>query len=141
MKSANLSEQHEQLAKATFSDLKYDLMKDQLKRIFGDLSAIPTAGFSDSFKTANVNQTEHESKCQDTPYTRGCARGASRGRYSHSHGQYSCQPHVQPSNGTVSKSITTSAHHGRNPSYHVALFQSDFDHPSKLQIWWLSHGM
>ena len=26
-------------------------------------------------------------------------------------------------------------------TYHVVLFQSDFDHPSKLQVLWLSHGM
>ena len=116
LKSANLSEQHERSAKATVSDLKYDLMKDLLKRIFGDLSAIPTAGFSDTVKTANVNQTERESKCQDTLYTRVCAGGVSRGRYSHSHGQYSYQPHVQPSKETVSKTVATSAHHGRNPS-------------------------
>ena len=55
LKSANLSEQHEQLAKATVSGLRYDLMKDQLKRIFGDLSTIPTTSFSDSTKTENVN--------------------------------------------------------------------------------------
>ena len=35
LKSANLSEQNEQLAKATASDLKFDVMKDQLKKIFG----------------------------------------------------------------------------------------------------------
>ena len=78
------------------------------------------------------------------------------------------QPRGQPSNGAVSRSVTTSARHGRNPfdgqrnptkcstcesinhwaqdcphkikdvqekyhSYHVVLFQSDFDHSSKLQ--------
>ena len=42
LKSANLSNQHEQLAKATVSDLEYNIMKDQLKRNFGDSSAIPT---------------------------------------------------------------------------------------------------
>ena len=95
LKSANLSEQHEQSAKATVSGLKYDLMKDQLKRIFGDLSAIPTARFSDSVKTENVYQIEHENRSQDTLYTRGRARGASRGRYSPSRGQYSYQPRGQ----------------------------------------------
>ena len=82
LKSANLPEQHEQLAKATVSDLKYDLMKDQLKRILGDSSAIPTAGFSDTVKTENVTQAEHKSKFQDSLYTRGQARGPSRGTYS-----------------------------------------------------------
>ena len=46
LKSANLSEQHEQLAKATASDLKSDVMKDQLKKIFGDLSCIPPTSSS-----------------------------------------------------------------------------------------------
>ena len=40
LKAANLSEQHEQLAKTTISDLKSDIIKDQLKAIFGDLSCI-----------------------------------------------------------------------------------------------------
>ena len=38
LKSANLSEQHEQLARATISDLTYEQMKLQLKKIFGDSS-------------------------------------------------------------------------------------------------------
>ena len=36
LKSANLSEQHEQLARATISELTYDVMKGQLKKIFAD---------------------------------------------------------------------------------------------------------
>ena len=36
LKSANLSETHEQLAKATISELTYDAMKSQLKKIFTD---------------------------------------------------------------------------------------------------------
>ena len=114
LKSANLSEQHEQLAKATVNDLKYEFNERSVKRIFGDLSAIHKAGFSDSVKTENVNQTEHESKCQDTLYNRGRARGASRGRYSRSRGQYSYQPRGQLSKGAVSRSVTTSARSGRN---------------------------
>ena len=38
LKSANLSENHEQLAKATIPQLSYDAMKTQLKKIFGDAS-------------------------------------------------------------------------------------------------------
>ena len=38
LKSANLSQAHEQLAKATISDLKYDLMVTQLKKIFSDVT-------------------------------------------------------------------------------------------------------
>ena len=45
LKSANISKQHEQLAKATLDELKYDQMKNQLKKIFGD-SCRPT-GSSD----------------------------------------------------------------------------------------------
>ena len=116
LKSANLSEQHEQLAKAIVSDLKFNLMKDQFKKIFGDLSAIPTADFSDSVKTENVNQTEHESKCQDTLHTRGRARGASRGKYSRPHEQYSYQTSGQSSKGAFSRSVITCARCGRNPS-------------------------
>ena len=55
LKSANLSEQHEQLAKATISDLKFDIMKDQLKKVSGDLSCIPptsSSGWSDKNRTS-----------------------------------------------------------------------------------------
>ena len=38
LKSANLSEAHEQLARATTSDPTYDNMKSQLRKIFGDVS-------------------------------------------------------------------------------------------------------
>ena len=116
LKCANLSEQHKQLAKAIVSDLKYELMKDQLKRIYGDLHAIPTVGFSDSVKTENVlNQSEHERKCQDTLYTRGRARGAGHGRYSCPHGQYLYQPRGQSCKGAAPGSVTTSARRDSNP--------------------------
>ena len=59
LKSANLSEQHEQLAKATASDLKCDVMKDQLKKIFGDLSCIPPTSSSVSqVQVEDINQVE-----------------------------------------------------------------------------------
>ena len=38
LKSANLSEQHQQLARAAITELKYGTMKTQLKKIFGDNS-------------------------------------------------------------------------------------------------------
>ena len=38
LKSANLSQHHEQLARATISELTYEDMKKQLKKIFGDSS-------------------------------------------------------------------------------------------------------
>ena len=36
IKAANLSSQHEELIKATITDLKYDLVKDRLKKTFSD---------------------------------------------------------------------------------------------------------
>ena len=38
LKAANLSNHHKELIKATIPDLKYDLMKDQLKKTFSDAS-------------------------------------------------------------------------------------------------------
>ena len=43
LKSANLSNNHKELMKATIPELKYDLMKRQLKKTFSDASRhIPT---------------------------------------------------------------------------------------------------
>ena len=39
LKNANLKQSKEQLIKATISDLCYNLMKKQLKKIFSDLSS------------------------------------------------------------------------------------------------------
>ena len=36
LESANLPELHEQMVKGTITDLKYDLMKEQLKKMFGE---------------------------------------------------------------------------------------------------------
>ena len=38
LKSANLSNNHEELIKAKIPELKYDLIKDQLKKTFSDAS-------------------------------------------------------------------------------------------------------
>ena len=38
LKSANLSSYYEELIKATIPDLKYNIMKDQLKKTFSDAS-------------------------------------------------------------------------------------------------------
>ena len=43
LKSANLSEQHEQLARATIAKFDYESMKGQLKKIFGDSAEEGTA--------------------------------------------------------------------------------------------------
>ena len=93
--------------------------KDETLQNYQAIEAFETycrPGFSDSVKTENGNQTEHKSKFQDTLPTRGCERSASRGKYSRSHGQYSYQPCGQSSKGAVSRSVTTSARWGRNPS-------------------------
>ena len=59
MKSANLSSNHEELIKATIPELKYDLMKDQLKTTFSDASRnIPTKN-EKAIKAENIFLTEH----------------------------------------------------------------------------------
>ena len=66
LKSANISEQHEQLARATISELKYEGMKTQLKKIFGDSSK----GFSSDNDLCNVKveSTYEATDEQDTYY-------------------------------------------------------------------------
>ena len=100
LKSANFSEQHEQLAKATASDLKFDIMKDQLKKILGDLPCIPPTSSSDSqVKVEDMNQVHDHQEVNPTMYqsyqgkyqqsrgghSRGHGRGRSSGR---EQGQY-----------------------------------------------------
>ena len=63
LRSANLSEQHQQLARATITELKYDTMKTQLEKIFG--------GNPDcSVKVETVNEcTYEEQQSSDAYYT------------------------------------------------------------------------
>ena len=42
LKNGSLKQSKEQLIKATISDLRYKLMKEQLKKIFSDLSSSST---------------------------------------------------------------------------------------------------
>ena len=42
LKNANVKQSKEQLIKATISDLRYNLMKEQLKKIFSDLLSSST---------------------------------------------------------------------------------------------------
>ena len=59
LKAANLSNHHEELIKATIPDLKYDLMKDQLKKTFSDASRqIPTKVEDVIVKTEETYLTE-----------------------------------------------------------------------------------
>ena len=54
LKNANLSEQNEQLAKATIETLTYEKVKEKLKSIFGD-SVDPPACNSTDIKTENID--------------------------------------------------------------------------------------
>ena len=65
LKNARLKQRREQLIKATISDLSYDLMKDQPKKIFSDLSVsssntVPLPGDT-IIKTKQTHQLEYES--------------------------------------------------------------------------------
>ena len=112
LKSANLSEQHEQLAKATASDLKCDVMKDQLKKIFGDLSCIPPTSSSVSqAQVEDINQVDDHQEVNPTMYqsykgkyqqsrggrnrTHGRGRSGGRGQ-----GQYAFSHKGKPKRGT-----------------------------------------
>ena len=59
LKSANLSETHEQLARVTIKELKYDEMQLQLKKIFGDNG---NSNFESqmNIKMQLINQTKHQ---------------------------------------------------------------------------------
>ena len=72
LKSAYLSNNHEELIKATIPDLKYDLMKDQLKKTFSDASRhIPTKNekvikAEHTFLTEDINQMTIEEGSNNT---------------------------------------------------------------------------
>ena len=57
LKSANLPELHEQMVKGTITDLKYDLMKEQLKKMFGE--SLPSKE-KVSIKTEDTFHTQHK---------------------------------------------------------------------------------
>ena len=62
MKSANLYSNHEELIKATIPELKYGLMKDQLKKTFSDASRqIPTKN-EKVIKAEDIFSIEHFSE-------------------------------------------------------------------------------
>ena len=155
LESADLSEQHEQLAKATISDLKFDTMKDQLKKIFGDLSCIPPTSSSEGvIKTEQVNHLQEDcSSDQGLYFSYSRARGALRGR-GHDRGrpQPSFSSRVKPKQGKnpadergiqqgvlFANPLTTGTHNcpDKGPrdfnTYYVVLYQSDYDHPNTLK--------
>ena len=55
LRSANISEHHQQLARATIGELKYDAMKSQLMKIFGDQSSDMTS-HETSIKVESINE-------------------------------------------------------------------------------------
>ena len=64
IKTANLSSQHEELIKATITDLKYDLVKDQVKKTFSNsLKRIPTSEDQDFIKVEETLFAE-DCKCK-----------------------------------------------------------------------------
>ena len=58
LKFANLSEQNEQLAKATISDLTYEKMRIQLKKVFGTTSQPDTLSEHVNVKIENIQLVE-----------------------------------------------------------------------------------
>ena len=67
LKNANLSENNEQLTKATIVDLTYETMKIKLKNIFGESQNIPTADID--IKTEDINYAHNQSpENQQVPF-------------------------------------------------------------------------
>ena len=60
LKSANVSEQHEQLARATVNAFTYDEMKDKLKKIFGDKASGSDSADGVQVKSEPIFETEHD---------------------------------------------------------------------------------
>ena len=72
LKSANLPELHEQMVKGTITDLKFDLMKDQLKKMFGE--SFPSKDrvsvkSEDTFHTQHSSQNSAERETYDSEYS------------------------------------------------------------------------
>ena len=86
-----VSEEHQQLAQATITDLTYDTMKTQLKKIFGDN---PDFNSSCSVKVETVNEcTYEEQQSSDGYYTdeRPSFDNSFHARQGQqSHGHFSC---------------------------------------------------
>ena len=82
LKSANLSSEHEQLARATLPSLTYDNMKNQLKKIFNNNStSVPV-----SVKIEPTYNTTHNEA--ETYYTRGGGSNSFRGGFQRGRGRF-----------------------------------------------------
>ena len=78
LKSANLTESHEQLARATAPELKYESVKKQLKKIFGDS---PSECDKDQDFSSNVkDEIFYESTGSDEAYYGSYNQGSRGGR-------------------------------------------------------------
>ena len=85
LKSANISNSHQQLIRATIDgDLTYDKMKCQLNRVFSDVS------LSSPVEDADTSNVKVESICEATVYdpTDIYYGNMRRGGYSHGRGQF-----------------------------------------------------
>ena len=63
LNNANISEHHKQLVQATLSELKYNTMKEQLKKVFSDPS-----NFTGSIKEEQNIKVEPTSTTEDLYY-------------------------------------------------------------------------
>ena len=83
LKSAHLSEQHEQLARAPLTELTYDNMKGQLKKIFEDPASLENVSHMSSVKVKPVLQVnEQEERIlfnRNSSFRRGRGRGNFQG--------------------------------------------------------------
>ena len=84
LKSAHLSEQHEQLARATLTELTYDNMKGQLKKIFGNPTSLEKVSHMPSVKIEQVLQVNEKEEGilfnRNSSFRRGRGRGSFCGR-------------------------------------------------------------
>ena len=86
LKSANLSSEHEQLAKATLPSLTYDNMKKQLKKIFNKVS---TSSLPILVKIEPAYKSTHDEA--GAYYTQGGSSSSFRGGFHDEAGAYYTQ--------------------------------------------------
>ena len=114
LKSAHLSEQHEQLARATLTELTYDNMKGQLKKIFGDPASLENVSHIPSVKVEPVLQVNEREEGilfnRNSSFRQGRGRGNFRGR-----GRGNFQGAVKISDPTSANWSTHSSRRKKNP--------------------------
>ena len=107
LKSANLSENHEQLARATITDLTYETMKTQLKKIFGDSSRdhLPSSDLT-NIKVEPVFEASAEDSYYGNNFRSNKYRYNQKGKQSQNKGNYPKQD---------TRRFSASSKKGRNP--------------------------